>query len=142
MTGLRRMAWTVLEPITPLLRVTPAFAGQSPIGGRISNFSPVAPADPESGDTETLGSISGIVTGLESPLSGATVQLVQGETVVASTTTESDGSYAFSGLDLGSYLVVADAEGWQADSEAVVLTEENPDATDVNINLSPDVIIG
>ena len=37
---------------------------------------------------------------------------------------------------------LADADGWQADSEPVDLTEESPDATDVNINLSPDEIIG
>ena len=46
LTGWRSYAWTVLEPVSPLFRVTPAFAGQSPLGGRISNFSPVAAADP------------------------------------------------------------------------------------------------
>ncbi|HJU87117.1 MAG TPA: Ig-like domain-containing protein [Gemmatimonadota bacterium] len=50
MTGWRRYAWAVLEPISPLFRVSKAFAGKSPIGGRISAFSPVAPADPESGE--------------------------------------------------------------------------------------------
>jgi hypothetical protein len=50
MTGWRSFAWTVLEPVSPLFQVTPVFAGQSPIGGRISAFSPVAPADPESGE--------------------------------------------------------------------------------------------
>lgn len=55
MTGWRSYAWSVLEPVAPLLRVTPAFAGQSPIGGRISNFSPVAPADPSSGEPALTG---------------------------------------------------------------------------------------
>lgn len=50
LTGWRSYAWTVLEPVSPLFQVTPAFAGQSPIGGRISAFSPVAPVDPESGE--------------------------------------------------------------------------------------------
>ena len=50
MTGWRRYAWAVLEPISPLFRVSKAFAGKSPIGGRISAFSPVAPADPASGE--------------------------------------------------------------------------------------------
>ena len=50
MTGWRKYAWAVLEPLSPLFSVTPAIAGKSPIGGRISAFSPVAPADPESGE--------------------------------------------------------------------------------------------
>jgi hypothetical protein len=52
MTGWRKYAWAALEPISPLFRVTPAIAGKNPIGGRISAFSPVAPADPESGGEE------------------------------------------------------------------------------------------
>jgi hypothetical protein len=43
MTGWRSYAWSVLEPIAPLFRVREAFAGKSPVGGRISAFSPVAP---------------------------------------------------------------------------------------------------
>ena len=48
-TGWRRFAQAALAPVAPLLRVTPSFAGQNPVGGRISSFSPVAPADPNSG---------------------------------------------------------------------------------------------
>jgi len=60
LTGWRSYAWSVFEPVSPLFRVTPAFAGQSPIGGRISNFSPVAPADPESGGEELIPTATAI----------------------------------------------------------------------------------
>jgi hypothetical protein len=50
LTGWRKLAWAVLEPISPLFSVTPAFAGKNPIGGAITSFSPVAPADPNSGN--------------------------------------------------------------------------------------------
>ncbi len=40
-TGWRRFAEAALGPITPLFRVTPSFAGQNPVGGRMSSFSPV-----------------------------------------------------------------------------------------------------
>jgi hypothetical protein len=141
MTGWRSYAWAVLEPVSPLFRVTPAFAGQSPIGGRISNFSPVAPADPESG--ETVGSISGTVFDNtdESTIPGATVELFTGESLVATTTTNSDGNYSFPELDLGTYVVEASASGYFSNSsEPFELTEESPGAT-VNIGLSP-IIIG
>jgi hypothetical protein len=136
MTGWRSYAWTVLEPVSPLFRVTPAFAGQSPIGGRISNFSPVAPADPNSG--AGIGSISGRVfyIGDDSPIPGATVNLSDGEVVVASTTTAADGTYSFTELDLGTYVVQASAPGFFPDSSGPVeLTEENPDAENVDVGL-------
>ncbi|HJR52695.1 MAG TPA: carboxypeptidase-like regulatory domain-containing protein [Gemmatimonadota bacterium] len=138
MTGWRSYAWTVLEPVSPLFHVTPAFAGQSPIGGRISNFSPVAPADPESGDTETLGSISGTVFDIpnESTFPGATVELLAGESVIATTSAGDAGAYSFPDLGLGTYTVRASAPGYFSDtSEPVTLTEESPDASDVNLAL-------
>lgn len=137
MTGWRGYAWTVLEPISPLFRVTPAFAGKSPIGGRISNFSPVAPADPNSG--AGIGSISGRVffTGDDSSIPNATVNLSDGEVVVASTTTNADGNYFFTELDLGTYVVQASAPGFFPNSsEPVELTEENPDAENVDVGLT------
>ena len=144
MTGWRSYAWAVLEPISPLFRVSKAFAGKSPIGGRISAFSPVAPADPESGGEETVGSISGQVfdNSNEGSIPGATVELfTNDEELVGTTTTNSDGNYLFSELDLGSYIVQASAEGYSsASSEPVTLTEESPDAEFVNIGLEPDQI--
>lgn len=141
MTGWRSYAWTVLEPVAPLFRVTPAFAGKNPIGGRISNFSPVAPADPASGDgEETVGSISGTIfdNSDESPIQGANVQLfTPGDVPAGSTTTNSDGSYSFSEVELGAYQVKASAVGFEPDSSApFALTEENPDA-DVDVGLVP-----
>ncbi len=144
MTGWRSYAWAVLEPIAPLFRVSEAFAGKSPIGGRISAFSPVAPADPESGGEETVGSISGQVfdNSTEGSIEGATMELfTSDEELVDTTTTNSDGNYFFGELELGSYFVQAAAEGYSsASSEPVTLTEESPDAENVNIGLDPDLI--
>jgi hypothetical protein len=143
MTGWRSYAWTVLEPVSPLFRVTPAFAGKNPIGGRISNFSPVAPADPSSGGggEETLGSVSGTIFdgSDQSPIQGATVQLVTpGDVPAGSTTTNADGNYTFTELDLGNYQVKASAVSFQPDSSApFALTEESPDA-DVDVGLEPE----
>jgi hypothetical protein len=136
MTGWRSYAWTVIEPVSPLFRVTPAFAGQSPIGGRISNFSPVAPADPNSG--VGIGSISGRVfySGDDSPIPNTAVNLTDGEVVVASTTTNADGNYFFTELDLGTYVVEASAPGFFPNSSGPVeLTEENPEAENVDVGL-------
>lgn len=144
MSGWRGVAWTVLEPISPLFRVTPAFAGRNPIGGSISSFSPAAPADPNSGG-ETLGSIQGGVfdNSNQGSIPGATVDLFSGgETFVATTTTNSDGIYSFSELELGNYLVQASQEGYQTDGRSVELTEESTDAENVDIGLDPVVIIG
>ncbi|MGH7567075.1 MAG: carboxypeptidase-like regulatory domain-containing protein [Gemmatimonadota bacterium] len=142
MTGWRSVAWAVLEPISPLFRVTPAIAGKNPIGGRISAFSPVAPADPESGGEVTLGSISGQVfdsSNDNAAIQGATVELfTNDEELVGTTETNSDGNYSFTELELGGYIVQAEAEGYSgASSEPVTLTEENPDAEGVNIGLEP-----
>jgi hypothetical protein len=143
MTGWRSYAWTVLEPVSPLFRVTPAFAGQSPIGGRISNFSPVAPADPESGPG--IGSISGTIFNNtnEEPIDGATVDLfTPGDVPAGTTTTNPAGDYSFTELELGDYQVKASAAGFEPDSSAPFeLTEEVPDAENVNIGLSPEIII-
>jgi hypothetical protein len=43
-TGWRRFALAAMAPLTPLLQVKLAVAGQNPVGGRISSFSPVAAA--------------------------------------------------------------------------------------------------
>lgn len=143
MTGWRSYAWTILEPVSPLFRVTPAFAGQSPIGGRISNFSPVAPADPESG--VGIGSISGTIfsNGTELPINGATVDLfTPGDVPAGTTTTTETGAYSFTELDLGSYQVKASAVGFEPDSSApFTLTEESPSATNVDIGLDPVIIV-
>lgn len=141
MTGWRSYAWAMLEPISPLFRVTLAFAGQNPVGGRISAFSPVAPADPESGGEEAIGSISGEVfdNSTESSIQGANVDLFKdGEEFIGSTTTNSDGNYFFEGLELGTYQAHATAEGYEpGSSEVVELTEETPELNNVDIGLSP-----
>jgi Tol biopolymer transport system component len=145
MTGWRSYAWAVLEPISPLFRVTPAIAGKSPIGGRISAFSPVAPADPTSGGEEEVGSISGQVidSSSESSIQDATVELFTdgGETFVSSTTSNSDGNYFFHELDLSTYVVEVSATGYQsASSGPIELSEESQDAGNVDIGLDPVLI--
>lgn len=141
MKGWRSYAWTVLEPVAPIFRVTPAFAGQSPIGGRISNFSPVAPADPNSG--AGIGSISGTVFDNtdESTIPGAIIELFLGESLVTTTTTNSDGNYSFPELDLDTYVIQASAGGYFSNSsDPVELTEESSGAT-VNIGLAPQPVV-
>ncbi len=99
--------------------------------------------DPESGGQETLGSISGEVfdNSNESSIQGATVELfTSDEELVGTSTTNSDGNYSFSELELGDYIVQAAAEGYSsASSDPVTLTEEGPDA-DVDIGLDPELI--
>ncbi len=139
MTGWREYAWAVLEPISPLFRVTPAIAGKNPVGGRISAFSPVAPADPTSGGEQVTGSISGQITdnSTDASIQGATVELfTSGEQLVGTSSTNSDGNYSFTGVALGSYVVQASASGYEgASSDGVTLTQTNPDAVGVDIAL-------
>jgi hypothetical protein len=143
MSGWRSYAWSALEPVSPLFRVTLAFAAQSPIGGRISNFSPVAPADPNSGGG--IGSISGTIfsNGTEQPINGATVDLfTPGDVPAGTTTTGETGGYSFTELELGAYQVKASAAGFEPDSsDPFTLTEETPSAENVNIGLDPSIIV-
>ena len=61
------------------------------------------------------GSIRGVVTDPAGALiPGAIVELLHGNTTAASTTTDATGSYKFSGLASGEYLVRAAAEGFAA----------------------------
>ena len=56
--------------------------------------------------------ISGTVVG-ESPISGATVEVIQGSVVVATATTDASGAYSISTLAPGLYTVRASAAGYQ-----------------------------
>ena len=49
LTGWRRYAWTVLEPVSPLFRVTRAFAGQSPHRRADLGLQPGGPGRPRIG---------------------------------------------------------------------------------------------
>ncbi|MEN9343960.1 MAG: hypothetical protein RLZZ453_747, partial [Chlamydiota bacterium] len=83
--------------------------------------------------------ISGIVTSQTTgnPISGATVQLIQGnQHVIATTTTASDGSYSIVGINPGQYTVNASASGFQ--NRSIGAKVNNGQTTLVNLALVPN----
>ena len=70
--------------------------------------------------------LTGVVTGGNAPVSGAAVTLKQGETVAASTFTDSGGKYLFSNLLPGSYNLVVTKDG---KTVTVLCVIEKADAT-------------
>ena len=146
MTGWRSYAWAVFKPISPLFRVTSAFAGKNPVGGRISAFSPVAPADPESGGETPTGSISGTIfdgsTGVTT-IAGATIYLyldIEG-ILVAATISDSDGNYSFQDLDLGIYRLDSRVAGYEPATRGPGLTEEDPHAQNIDLFNEPELFL-
>ena len=80
------------------------------------------------------GTISDFITTL--PIEGATVQAVQGITVIAATTTSAYGTYTMSGLPPGSYTVQANKVHYQAGTTSGTVT---PGGTlTANIALHPN----
>ena len=90
------------------------------------------------------------------PQSGITVNLVDASgTVVATTTTDADGNYSFTGLGDGTYTVQVDKTGpltsteqtedpsGQGDSrsQAITFTRSDPDVTNVNFGYAEDFTI-
>ena len=84
------------------------------------------------------GSIAGVITNaLNSvPLSGATVTAMQGATIVATTTTGSNGSYQLSNLPPGTYTLSVGATNFQTASQGSVVVAPNATTT-VNVSLQP-----
>ena len=89
-------------------------------------------------------------------LSGVTVKLVDPSgNVVATTTTDADGNYSFTGLNDGTYTVQVDKTGPLADkeqtedpsgktdsrSQAITFTRTDPDVTNVNFGYADDYSI-
>lgn len=69
----------------------------------------------------SAGSVTGIVTdGENTPLSGATVKLVDSDGVVASASTDLEGGYAFEAVPSGEYQVVAEYDGTAGFTTATV----------------------
>jgi hypothetical protein len=86
------------------------------------------------------GQVTDAATGL--PIEGATVLLAQGNTLIASTTTNAQGVYAFQDVAFGYYVVAADATGYSrsiADNVALV-TVVDVQTTRVNFALEPEVV--
>jgi len=90
------------------------------------------------------------------PQSGITVNLVDASgTVVATTTTDADGNYSFTGLGDGTYTVQVDKTGPLASTEqtedpsgqgdsrsqAITFTRSDPDVTNVNFGYAEDYTI-
>ena len=90
------------------------------------------------------------------PQSGITVNLVDASgTVVATTTTDADGNYSFTGLGDGTYTVQVDKTGSLASTEqtedpsgqgdsrsqAITFTRSDPDVTNVNFGYAEDYTI-
>ena len=90
------------------------------------------------------------------PQSGITVNLVDASgTVVATTTTDADGNYSFTGLGDGTYTVQVDKTGPLASTEqtedpsgngdsrsqAITFTRSDPDVTNVNFGYAEDYTV-
>ena len=88
--------------------------------------------------------------------SGVTVKLVEGSgAVVATTTTDADGNYSFTGLNDGTYTVQVDKTGPLASTEqtedpsgngdsrsqAITFTRSDPDVTNVNFGYAEDYTV-
>ena len=84
------------------------------------------------------GSIAGTIRDAltSSPLSGATVQALQGATVVGTTTTAADGTYTLSGLVPNSYTVQASMLHYQTGSTTAVVTSDS--TVTANLSLQPN----
>ena len=84
------------------------------------------------------GSIAGTIKDAltTSPISGATVQALQGATVVATTTTAANGTYTLSGLVPGSYTVQASMLHYQTASTSASVTSDS--TVTANLSLQPN----
>lgn len=87
----------------------------------------------------TTVTLSGKVTvaGSTTPIPGATVKALQGNTVVATQTTNGLGDYTFASLVVGTYTVEASASGYGTKRKALVSVVSNPSTA----NLALDAIV-
>ena len=89
-------------------------------------FSAISPALAAASGTTITGRVLDVSGGL--PVSGASVKLERGNTVLANTTTVADGSFSFPGVAPGVYNVLITAIGYQislSDDIYVVGNESN-----------------
>jgi len=95
------------------------------------------------GAHQPQGAVSGkiLVAGTTTPVDGATVELHQGAanpsgTLVNTTTSGSDGAYAFAGVTPGSYTVVASKIDFAANNRTVTVTD-GATTTGQDVELTP-----
>src|SRR6266498_824088 len=87
----------------------------------------------------TSGTLAGTVTQVNGtiPIVGARIDVKNGSTLIATTTTNGVGSYAISGVALGTYDVVAGAEGYSSQTQTgVVINSGTTTAVDFYLNYS------
>ncbi|HYJ84990.1 MAG TPA: IPT/TIG domain-containing protein [Pyrinomonadaceae bacterium] len=121
---------------TSIVAAVPAGATTGPVIVTVGG----APSDSLTFTVVTTGGISGKITAADgaSPIPGATVKTLQGAGVVASTTTNSTGDYAFAAVDPGTYAVAASASGYGTKSKSLVIVSGGATTT---ANLSLDAIV-
>lgn len=83
-----------------------------------------------------VGAIAGSVTSGRKAIAGATVQALQGGTVLGSATTDLNGSYQIGNLPVGSYTVTAVASGYQRQTRTSVIVSAGQTTSNVNFSLS------
>ncbi len=99
-----------------------------------------------------LGTLSGVVyedtnsngafDGAEPVQGGYTVQLLQNGVVVATTTSNPDGSYLFTGIAPGNYSVAAISPGGSLTTGAgIIVIAQGENVTDVNLPIDPSGIV-
>lgn len=136
--------WAGLGPLEWIFHPTPAYANPARLGASVSAFSPFAATDPA---PAVSGSISGhVFTSSEppEPIANQEVTLSSSDVEVdRSTTTDPQGRYSFEdlpipgGLDTQYTVSTFDPTRKTFDSETVTLDSEDPEATDVDLFLSP-----
>lgn len=90
------------------------------------------------------GSISGTVTDAvsSSPISGATIQIFQGSTLIAIETTNVSGNYSSPQLAPGTYTLVATATGYRDQAVGAMVEAGNITIVDFSLSTLPGAIAG
>lgn len=90
------------------------------------------------------GTISGQVidSGALSPINGATILVTQNNFLIDSTTSDANGDYTIIGLDPGSNIVAALANGYQTSIEGAIVQEGQTTVLNFSLDTSPGSVSG